>query len=291
MAGESHEGNPLRFGRRKFLTALAGAAAVATGYVAIDDRRRHGAQEAIAGIPGWINRKNPEKVNPKIENPSEATLNNCYQRFFNGKENLMPKKAWVRVLEDSGVKRIEGLGNNIASLAYLYYDREKKPNESVDQFFERFMDTLAKKSGQAGLDFITLLATLQVSGENTRDLKEQKTDVTVSGIQQVIIPAGRAAGLDYFAQESLRPGKQFDQLKNSTLGKYLPDMPIEMRDMNATIRFQSERTIGMMDWESSMRADAVLRFGTEAVKAEFARDYPDLVRSYQDILVKTRSTV
>ena len=285
MDGEPRSERPI--GRRRFLGLMLGAAAAgATAYVGIDQGRRHGAVEAVQGVPGFINRKNPEKVEPKIVNPTEAALNQCYDRFFQGKEHLLPRKAWVRTIDEGDKKRVEGLGNNIASLAYLYYDKEKNPGETVDQYFERFMTQLSERSQIAGMDFITLVASLQVSGENTRDLGEQKVDVTISGIQQVGIPAGRAVGADYFAQEALRPGKQFDQLKNTSLGKYLPNMPIESRDINATIRFQSERTIGMMDWEPSMRAQALLLFGTDAVKSEFVKKYPDLVRAYQDILVK-----
>ncbi len=286
MADENGEGAP-RFGRRRLLGLLAGAAGagVAT-YVGINQRRRQAAQETIQGIDPYWERKNPQKVEPLIINPSETVLNNCYERFFGGKEYLLPKRAWVRVVEDGTGKHTEGIGNNIGSLAYLYYDKEKKPNESVDHFFERFMDQLHRSSQIAQLDFITLITSLQVSGENTRDLKEQKTDVTVSGIQQAAIPAGKALGIDYFAQEALRPGKEFDQLKESSLAGYLPDMPIESRDMNALIRFQSERTTGMMDWESSMRAKAILLKSSNEAKAIFVQKYPDLVRAYQVTLLK-----
>ncbi len=276
--------------RRTFLRNSAGALGVGVlglgTYVALDPWRRNAALESGAGILPALSRRAPDNSGPEIINPSENVLNICYDRFFQGKEELLPRLAWARRVDKADGRKVEGLGNNISSLAYLYFDKEKGRVETYDHFFERFVGQLRQAADIAKIDFITLMASLQVSGENTRDLKEQKADVTIGRIQQAVIPAARALNLEYQLLESLRPSNSFEKIANSPLKTLLPEKPIEPFDINAIIRFRTERTTGMMDWQPSMRAKALLVHGSGEVRQHFKIKYPDLVRSYQDTLVQ-----
>lgn len=174
------------------------------------------------------------------------------------------------------------LPTNITSL-------KKEGGEDFDTYYKRFVDSFHDLSDTAGLDFITLVTSLQISAENIAGYEEPKgpsnIDVNVSRIQEVGITAARALGLESAMVESLGIGGLASQIRNEAerrgittpLEGAIPKEGIRHYDL---IRLREQPTTGLMDFEPGGRAEAFISFQNNPLSEMLRREYPQVCEKY-----------
>jgi len=221
---------------------------------------------------------------------SLSTLLEVYRKHFKGKEHLLPEKVWVRAEGEGADEKIRGTGTHLGILANLYYESEKRKGEDFDTYYKRFVDSFHELSDTAGLDFITLVTSLQISAENIAGYEEPKdpsnVDVNVSRVQEVVITATRALGLEAPMMESLGPGGLASQIRNEAerrgistpLEGAIPKEGIRHYDL---IRFREQPTTGLMDFEPGSRSEAFVSFQDNPLSEMLRREYPQVCEKYE----------
>lgn len=261
----------------KFTVAGGVAATIPPAvFTGVDPEVRAAAQASLA-------RPRPPSTEDKFEELSETILASTYERYFKDREHILSKDAWMR-------NQPVGFGRWIATLANIYYHSEKGKRESFDAYYIRFMEHLYDAAKLANLDFAVFVSSLQVSAQNIYNLDQYKADVFPVGIVQMLgVSLARRFGMRYQLQEGMQSygpiPKALEALQNSPLKDKIT-MPGEEWNINAIMRVPYEVTTGMMDFEPSMRARALLLFGTDELKQIFKQQYPEIVKSYQTILTR-----
>lgn len=220
---------------------------------------------------------------------SISTLLEVYIKHFKEKEHLFPVKVWVRSEGEGSDKKIRGTGTHLGILANQYYESEKREGEDFDTYYKRFVDSFHELSDTAGLDFITLVTSLQISAENIAGYEEPKnpsnTDVMVSRVQKVGITAARALGLEPAMIQSLGISGLASQIRNEAerrgiatpLEGTIPEEGIRHYDL---IRFREQPTTGLMDFEPGSRAEAYISFQNNPLSEMLRREYPQICEKY-----------
>lgn len=273
--------------RRAFLGLAAGTAG---GLVL----KASTSKEILIGIESAFARKLPEgQPDPYCERLilREQTISNTWQRYFGNKTDLMPYEAWsYRTPDQSDM----GVVHRIAHLAQLHYTPEVEAKISFDEFFTKFLDDLHTLSKKADLDFVVLVNTLKVSGENIAS-DSQKSDLRHSQIQQGLMPSLRAfdaLGLEDKFFDTAAPGGWATEKINGFVGKDCRDklsIPEHESEYYNTIRMRNvESTTGIMDFEPGSRAEAYVKT-PRVIKQEFARLYPHLVSRYEQAITERSS--
>ena len=289
------EDNEKGISRRGLLRFAAKGAAVATvaSYPAASVLS-HQLPEVFTGLGAFLAREGPPKGSKDtfdlVKEISPGTLESMYQVYFQGREKIMPKHAWMAelVLRGGGVSKC-GFGLVMARIATRSYEKEKGKGESFDAYFQKYMKGLKESADSANLDFIVLVGALQITAENVYDLQSQQSDVTITRIQQLPVPLlKRFQGLPLpqlaSIQENLRPGHGLYTTLQKVGVITEETTPREPDNTNAYIRLASQPTLGMMDMETSLYATALLVHGTPEMRNIFKTEYPDLVIRYQKIL-------
>lgn len=221
---------------------------------------------------------------------SSSTLLEVYRKHFKGKEHLLSEKAWVRTEGEGADKKIRGAGTHLGIFANQYYESEKREGEDFDTYYKRFVDSFHELSNNAGLDFITLVTSLQISAENIAGYEEPKdpsnVDVNVSRVQKVGITAARALGLEHAMVESLDIGGLASQIRNEAerrgistpLEGAIPEEGIRHYDL---IRFREQPTTGLMDFEPGSRAEAFMFLRNNPLSEMLHREYPQVCERYE----------
>lgn len=248
-------------------------------------------QEFQAGIGAALTRPD-QTVSGEKHEVSLSVLLEVWKKHFQGKEHLLPEEVWVRGKDTYQGKKLEGSGVHLSVLARNCYEYEKADQEDFDAYYIRFIDSLHDLSDLAGLDFITLVASLQISAENISGFekpKEESTlDVNVSRAQEMVITGARVLGLELDLIRSLGPNGLFIQAKNQLLqlGVIFPKSIDEavskegIRDYDL-IRFREQPTIGMMDMEPSERSSAFILFQEGPLAQQLEKDYPEVASMYR----------
>lgn len=238
----------------------------------------------LASVETALSRPYPTESQKAITEtgyPSEEVLKAVYNEHFKGREDLMPYNTWSKEVDYRKV----GLGDYLAVLANLYYKNGN--GESFDQYYTKFVKQLHQLSDFVNLDFIVLVSSLKVSGENI-EFDDQKEDVDISRVQLGLFPAARTIGLEQTLYDGLgRNGflintlNTVDQLKgiDPTHRKSPPKNGIINFNL---IRFLAPTTTGMMDFETEERAKA-FRASSEKVKVEFKARYPQIATRYEKV--------
>lgn len=268
--------------RRGFLKAVGGGLASLVVYTGAD-------AEVRAGIEAAFSRPGPdEENNPKLEMSivSDEMLKKTWETHFKGREHVMSLEAWARRQNFEKGQWTDGNGVNLATLANLYYTKERGKDESFDDYFERFVDKMHTIADRTGLDFIVLTSTLQVSAENIRNLSEQNTDLKISQIQQAAVPIARRFGLEQQFLDTLgRNGlavqawNKIDELRgiDPFMRKGLPAGGIWDYDL---IRMGGQVTTGMMDYEPGEKANSFIQhIDTDAAK-DLITSYPEVINAF-----------
>ncbi|KKP59845.1 MAG: hypothetical protein UR52_C0002G0073 [Candidatus Gottesmanbacteria bacterium GW2011_GWA1_34_13] len=224
---------------------------------------------------------------------SLSVLLEVYRKHFQKKGQLMPEKVWVRNEESYQGKKLTGTGVHLSILARYCYNSDKKSGEDFDAYYTRFVDSLHGLSDLAGLDFITLVTSLQISAENIGGFEKPKgakessdLDVKVSRVQETVITASRILGLEPRVLESIGPGGFVIQAEDKArkagiktpLDNALPEEGIRHYDL---IRFREQTTIGMMDTEPSERSEAYRLFQNNPLVKVLDKEYPQITKIYR----------
>ncbi len=269
--------------RRKFLKGVARTAAVATGLGVGTTAFFESDPEVRSATRAVLARPFPPSTEDQFDKVNiDEILSAKYDKYFKGRENILSREAWMG-------NNPNAIGRSMAKLANLYYFSEKGRGENFIRFYDRFIDQLAEASKDANLDFIILVSSLLISAENIGTLKNYRNDVFPTGFLQLagVSTFRRLGGQEYFPElmMSYNPVKTklYPKLQESSF-KEDTASPKEGWNINAICRFPMEITTGMMDFEPSMRARALLLFGSPDAKKIFTEKYPGVVRQYQRIL-------
>ncbi len=300
MADESGERPRHRLSRRKFFGLVGGSAVAVTALAGW--KRNPQIAEAKASIAAAHERKVPPETFDNERQPSDEMLEKMYTQFFQGKEDFVGKGAWMRIWGDKRLPT-EGIGRSIGRLANLFFDVRKTEEETFDHFYELFLGELQQSANLAKIDLPTLLVNLQISGEN-QSFEALPVDVQTSQKQLQMVSLARLLGPGFENQipEGFRSNGIFTQGiknwretfgENSSLPKIIANPLYEAAPKNNTnrsvydlLRIKSERSIGMMDYEESQRAKALLLHGSDEVRNELVTKYPQVVVKYQQVLYK-----
>jgi len=250
--------------------------------------------EVRAGIGAAATR--PDVLIDGVKNEaSPEILINTWREHFKGKEHLLPIEVWSRLTESTGgVIKIEGSGVHINILADHCYEKDKRSGEKFDEYYMRFVDNLHRYSDMAGLDFITLVASLQISAENlggfVEPKKESNIDVAVSRIQEVGVTSARSIGMENYAVSTIGPGGDIVQIMDKlaeagyeipeSLENVLPRGGIRFYDL---IRFKEQPTVGLMDMEPGERATAYGMFPDNPLVNLIKETYPEVAKKYEEV--------
>ena len=271
--------------RRQFLKGAGATVTLALGPITVIGLD----PEFQAGVEAAFTR--PEmQGSGKRQEVSLPTLFEVYRKHFRGKEHLLPEKVWARIEGEGINQKIRGTGAYLAILASLYYESERREGENFDTYYARFVDTLRELSDIAGLNFITLVSSLQISAENIAGFEEPKDpsnlDVNVSRIQEVGITAARALGLESSVVESLGIGGPVSQIikkaENVGITPPLKDTLLKegIRHYDL-IRFREQPTTGLMDFEPGERAEALMALRNNPLSEILRKEYPQIYETYK----------
>lgn len=282
---QSKRGNPADSSRRNFMKyAAVGAASIALApivEVTTDAEFRAGARAAGA-------REDLHGERERFE-VSPSTLFTVYKKHFGGSEHLLSESAWARPEATNEGEKLRGVGVHLGILAQGCFAAEMQDGEDFDSYYVRFVDSLHNLSDLAGMNFVTLVASLQISAENIAGFEAPKetstTDSTVSKIQGTLITASRAIGLESRFIELLGPGGVASRLRTAAEARgvetpfdaAIPKEGIRHYDL---IRFREQPTTGLMDVEPGLRAEACRQLAGNELVALLERDYPLVYESY-----------
>ncbi len=276
--------------RRQFLktaAAFGGAAFMAPVIKAVSS------PEVRAGIGAAVAR--PDALIDGVKNEASiVTMVDVWKKHFKKREHLLPIEAWLRTVKTSDGGKIEGNGVHLNILADHSYEHDKKPGETFDEYYTRFVDNLSRYSEMANLDFITLVASLQISAENLGGFAEPKResniDVAVSRIQEVGVTSARSLGIEEYAVSTIGPGgtlvKAGERLEEmgvkvpEKLRDVLPAGGIRFYDL---IRFREQPTVGLMDMEPGERAASYGLYADNPLGAVLKNTYPEVAAQYEEV--------
>lgn len=271
--------NLIRLGRREFLGLCALAVGATIAPVLFDD-------SVLKNIQAGMARPYPEPLKNEEIYLREDVVLDAYRVFFEGREEFLQLNSWWRG------KGRGSLVYNLANLGKQYFAASEREGKDFGEYFKEFLGKLKKSAGDCGLDFVVFASSLQVSGENTATIRDQKVDVTISQIQTIGFGLARYYGAEYSLLETLHPesrlmvfqksiARAIDRLKGR---RTFISGPGEQHDYNALARFRAEVTTGLMDFEPSMRAKAFKALENKPLKNILENDYPQVAERYKNIL-------
>jgi hypothetical protein len=245
-------------------------------------------REVQTGVEAALARPEMKGIGERLE-PSLSTMLEVYQEYFKGKESILSLEAWVRIEKEGKNEKMRGVGAYLGILANQYYESEKEPEENFDSFYKKFVDRLHELSEIAGLDFTTLVVSLQISAENIAGFEAPKKasniDVYISRIQEIGITIGRELGMESFFLKPLSVGGLLSVIMNKAekaglklpFEEIIPKEGIRHYDL---IRFREQPTTGLMDFEPGERSKAVIYLRDNPLTKKLQTEYPEVYESY-----------
>ena len=249
--------------------------------------------ELKAGIGAAIARPELPGLGERHE-VSLDCLRRTYASNFHGLEFLLPEEVWVRETPTEQGNKLRGTGPYLSVLAQNSFAAERMEGQTFDDYYEKYVNDLHDLADTAGLDFVTLVGSLQISAENITGFAEPKDpsniDVNVSRVQEVVVTGARTFGLELPLISALGPNGVVIKVKNElgnkglnlpeSIDNALPEDGIRHYDL---IRFREQPTTGMMDMEPGERAEAYRTLTENPLAKLFKTEFPEVAAIYNNV--------